>query len=76
MLGTPDEAHLAYAWSQARVILTHDTDFLRLHAAGARHARIVYCPPQSRSLGELIRLLVLIWELLEPGEMQCRVGFF
>jgi Domain of unknown function (DUF5615) len=75
LLGAPDEAHLAYAWSQARVVLTHDTDFLRLHAAGAAHAGIVYCPPQARSLGELIRLLVLIWELLEPAEMRGRVEY-
>lgn len=76
LLGAPDEAHLAYAWSQARVILTHDTDFLRLHAAGARHAGIVYCRQQGRSLGELVRLLVLVWELLEPREMQGRIEYF
>jgi hypothetical protein len=76
LLGASDEAHLAYAWNEARVILTHDADFLRLHAAGAQHAGVVYSPPQARSLGELIRLLVPIWELLELGEMRCRVEFF
>src|SRR5438270_13452697 len=75
LLGAPDEAHLAYAWSQARVIVTHDTDFLRLHASGAEHSGIVYCPPQKHSLGEMIRLLGLIWELLEPGEIRGRVEF-
>jgi hypothetical protein len=75
LLGAPDEAHLAYAWSQARVIVTHDADFLRLHAAGAEHACIVYCPPQARSLGELIRLLVVIWELVEPSEMRGHVEY-
>ncbi len=76
LLGAPDEAHLAYARSEARVIVTHDADFLRLHAAGAAHFGIVHRPPQTRSLGELIRLLMLIWELLEPGEMRGRVEFF
>ena len=75
LLGAPDEAHLAYAWSQARVLVTHDVDFLRLHAAGAEHAGLVYCPPQARSLGDMIRLLVLIWELLEPGEMRRHVEY-
>src|SRR6266851_1256867 len=75
LLGAPDGAHLAYAWSQARVIVTHDSDFLRLHASGAEHAGIAYCPSQAHSLGEMIRLLGLIWELLEPGEMRCRVEF-
>ena len=53
------------------VIVTHDADFLRLDAGGAMHAGIVYCP-QRRSLGELnlVRRMVLIWELLEPGEMR------
>ncbi len=75
LLGASDEVHLAYAWSQARVIVTHDADFLRLHSAGAEHNGIVYCPPQTCSLGELIRLLVLIWELLERGEMRGHVEF-
>jgi predicted nuclease of predicted toxin-antitoxin system len=75
LLGAPDEAHRAYAWSQARVMVTHDADFLRLHAAGAEHAGIVYCLPQTRSLGELIRLTVLIWELLEPNEMRGHVEY-
>jgi len=75
LLGAPDEAHLAYAWSQARAVVTHDTDFLRLHAARAEHAGIVYCPPQARSLGEMVRLLVLIWELVEPGELRGHVEF-
>jgi predicted nuclease of predicted toxin-antitoxin system len=60
LLGAPDEAHLAYAWLQARAVVTHDTDFLRMHAAGAEHAGIVYCPAQARSLGEMVRLLVLM----------------
>lgn len=75
LLGAPDGAHLAYAWNQARVIVTHDSDFLRLHASGAEHAGIVYCPPQAHSLGEIIRLLGLIWELLEPDEVRNRVEF-
>jgi hypothetical protein len=39
------------------------------------HAGIAYCPPQARSLGEIIRLLVLIWELIEAGEMQGRIEY-
>jgi len=75
LLGAPDEAHLAYGCLQARAIVTHDTDFLRLHAAKAEHAGIVYCPPQAHSLGEMVRLLVLIWELLEPRELRGHVEF-
>jgi predicted nuclease of predicted toxin-antitoxin system len=75
LLGVPDEGHLAYAWVQSRVILTHDADFLRLNVAGAKHAGIIYCPVGSHSLGEMIRSLVLIWELLEPDEMRGQVEY-
>jgi len=75
LFGAPDEEHLAYGRMQWRVIVTHDADSLRLHAAGIMHAGIVYSPQQARPLGELIRLLVLIWELLEPGEMQNHVEY-
>jgi hypothetical protein len=75
LLGAPDEAHLGYARDQARVILTHGADFLRLHAAGVFRAGIVYCPPQAGSMGELVRLLVPIWELFEPAEMRGRVEY-
>jgi len=75
LLGVPDEGHLAFAWSQSRVVVTHDADFLRLHAGGAEHAGIVYCPQGGRTLGEIIRLLALIWELLDPAEMRRHVEF-
>ena len=42
LLGASDEKHLALARTQGRVILTQDDDFLRLHAAGVKHAGIVY----------------------------------
>jgi hypothetical protein len=67
--GAPDEEQVSHAREQARVVVTHDSDFLRFHAAGVKHAGIVYSPLGARSLGGLIRSLVLIWETLEPQEM-------
>ena len=75
LLGAPDEVHLSHARIQGSVLVTHDSDFLRLHSTGAPHAGSVYCPPQSRPLGELIRLLSLIWELLEPNEIAGHIEF-
>ena len=37
MLGATDTAHMARARAEARVIVTQDADFLRLHAGGAEH---------------------------------------
>jgi len=43
LIGVTDEAHLAFARQQHRVVVTHDVDYLRLHQSRAEHAGIVYC---------------------------------
>jgi hypothetical protein len=40
-----------------------------------RHPGIAYCEKESRSTGEIIRALVLIWEVYEPEEIIGRVEF-
>ena len=75
LLRASDEDQLRFATSEERVIVTGDEDFLRMDAAGAVHTGIAYFRPEKCSLGELIRLLVLIWELLEPGEMRGHVEY-
>jgi predicted nuclease of predicted toxin-antitoxin system len=75
LLGQTDEAHLNSARLENRVIVTHDSDFLRLHAQGHLHAGIVYSSPQSCTLGDLIRLLAILWELVSADEMCNRVEF-
>jgi predicted nuclease of predicted toxin-antitoxin system len=75
LLSATDEEQAAYGLAQSRVILTHDRDFLRLHAAGTPHAGITYCDKDTQSIGDLIQGLVLIWEILEPDEMANRVEY-
>ena len=41
-IGVPDHEQLAFALAEGRVLLTYDTDYLGLHAAGVNHAGIVY----------------------------------
>ncbi len=60
---------------QGRVIFTQDTDFLRLNQSSINHLGIVYCPQQTKSIGQIIQGLVLIWELLEPEEMLGRIEY-
>ena len=50
-----DEAHLAFALAENRVLYTNDEDYLALHDRGTAHAGIAYCHQQSRSTGDLIR---------------------
>ncbi len=75
LLHASDEAQLAYAVNQARVIVTQDTDFLRIAAAGKETPGVVFYTNQERSIGQVIRDLVLIWEVYEPEEMRNRVEF-
>ena len=71
----PDEHHIAFGLAQGRVIFTQDKHFLRFHALGTHHAGIAYCHQQTRAIGEIIDGLVLIWELLDPQEMENRVEY-
>ena len=75
LIAWSDEAQLKFALSQGRVIFTQDADFLRLHQAGVDHAGIAYCQQGSRSIGEILHGLILIWELLEPGAISDQVEF-
>lgn len=75
LLNATDEEQFAFCQAQGRVLFTQDHDFLRLHAARTPHPGIVYCDKDTRSIGEIIQGLVLIWEVLEPAEMVNRVEF-
>jgi predicted nuclease of predicted toxin-antitoxin system len=70
-----DDAHLAFALVNRRVLFTNDADFLSLHHAGAVHAGIVYCPVGSRSVGEIVRFLALMHTCLEADDMMGRVEY-
>lgn len=75
LLRADDVDHLAFAVTDGRVIFTNDDDFLRLHNQGVAHPGIAYCHQQGGSVGEIIRALELIWEVLEPEEMHNHVEF-
>src|SRR5688572_28264408 len=67
--GAGDPEQLAFANAERRVIFTEDADFLVLASLGLTHPGIVYCKQNTRSIGEIISSLELIWELCEPEEM-------
>lgn len=75
LIAAADEEQLAFAYSQQRVIFTQDRDFLILHSAGSKHAGIAYCIKGSRSVGDIIRGLVLIWEVLSADEIEGKIEF-
>ncbi|MEZ2228295.1 MAG: DUF5615 family PIN-like protein [Microcoleus sp.] len=75
LLGKPDELNVEFAMVEGRVIFTQDADFLRINQAGLPHNGIIYCQKNSRSIGEILRSLVLIWEYLELDDLIGRVEF-
>jgi predicted nuclease of predicted toxin-antitoxin system len=75
LLGAADADQLAFAVAQGRVIFTEDDDFLALASAGVPHHGLAYCRQNTRSIGQVIRALELIWEVYELDEMRNRVEF-
>lgn len=75
LIQAEDEEQAAYGLAQSRVVFTHDADFLRLQAARVPHAGIIYRAKDTLSLGEIIKRLVLLWEVCDPEAMTDRVEF-
>ncbi|MBU0511282.1 MAG: DUF5615 family PIN-like protein [Chloroflexi bacterium] len=75
LLGADDPAHIAYAWRERRVIVTHDDDFLRWHSRGIPHAGIAYCHLKKLSMRQIVELLVLMHAVLTQEEMIGQVQF-
>jgi predicted nuclease of predicted toxin-antitoxin system len=74
-LGRSDEEHLQFALSAGRVIVTDDADFLALATTNPNHAGIVFCRRTKHTLGAIIRFLILVHDVCEPGEMIGRVEY-
>ncbi len=70
-----DAEQLAFVRHEQRVLVTHDSDFLRIAGRTADHAGIAYCHPTARSIGEIIHRLILIYEVLTAEEIAGRVEY-
>ncbi|MBE9165604.1 DUF5615 family PIN-like protein [Tychonema sp. LEGE 06208] len=75
LLAQTDESQLAFICEQKRVIMTHDDDFLTIASLSSEHPGIAYCQQGTRSIGQIIEALVLIYEVYTPDEMVGRVEF-
>ncbi len=60
--------------AQQRVVITQDSDFLKLAARGHTHAGIVYAP-HGAAIGRIVRALVLIHHVLSAEEMAGNIEF-
>lgn len=73
--GQADEAQLEFVQREQRVLFTQDSDFLIIASQSLDHPGIAYCRKDTRSIGEVIERLVLIYEVLTPDEMRGYVEF-
>jgi predicted nuclease of predicted toxin-antitoxin system len=75
LLNRSDEEQLKYICENNRVIFTQDTDFLRIASYNQNHPGVTYCQKGTRSIGEIIAGLHLIYEVFSPEEMIGQVEF-
>lgn len=73
--GLPDPDQLAFATTEGRVLVTHDQDYLALHATGGPHAGIAWCYPDTYSVGQLIDALVLVHGAMTADELLNHVEY-
>ncbi len=77
--GLTDEQQLNYACENGLVVFTHDDDFLRLGAKclaqGGEHPGIIYSHQKDYNIGECIRRIKLIVDVLPAEAMKNHVEF-
>ncbi len=74
MLGADDREQLAFARKESRVLFTQDEDFLKIHASGFAHAGIVYVRQETK-IGRIVRGLMLVYDVMDAGDMVNRIEF-
>ncbi len=75
MAGKSDQEQLAFVCQEKRILITHDTDFLKMAHKNNKHYGIIFCKKASLSMGEIIRGLILIYEVMSPDEMEGNIEY-
>ena len=75
MRSRTDEEILGFCRERGYVLMTHDPDFLALHASGHEHRGIAYCAHRSRSVGNIVRALTILADVLDAADMANHVEF-
>ena len=73
--GISDREQLFYAYGEERVMVTQDDDLLKLASTGIKHFGLVYYHPQKRTIKQILRGLVLIYQVLEADEMRDHIEY-
>jgi len=74
--GKPDEFHIKKASELKAVILTHDIDFLKMASnLSVRHRGIIFSHSKEVSIGQCIRGVELIANILTDKDMENHIEF-
>ncbi len=74
--GKPDEFHIKKAAEIKAVILTHDIDFLKITSTpGVNHTGIIFSHPKNVSIGQCIKGVELIVNILTDKDMENHIEF-
>jgi len=78
-LGITDEEQLAYAIAQQACLFTHDDDLLTIadhwQKIGKEYFGIIFVHQEKLSIGEIIRQIKLIVDILSQEEMKNHIEF-
>jgi hypothetical protein len=55
--------------------VSHDQDFLRIVAPSIDHAGVAYCPPEHRTIGQIVLRLVHLWRTKTADQMRGEVEY-
>ncbi len=72
--GLDDRNILNFANENSEVVITRDSDFLRLHNKGMDHMGIIFIPT-NLSIGEIIKEVEKISVLFDPADLQNTIIF-
>ncbi len=72
--GAGDKEILAFARENRRVVITRDSDFLKLHSKGAEHAGIIFIP-DFLPIGVIVKEIERVSLLFNPEDIQNSVIF-
>jgi predicted nuclease of predicted toxin-antitoxin system len=73
--GCSDQEQIEFCRREGRILLTHDVDFLVFANQDNNHPGIIYCQLGTRTIGEIVNTVILIYEVLTPQEMAGNVEF-
>jgi predicted nuclease of predicted toxin-antitoxin system len=64
-----DEQQWLFIQQQQRVLVTQDRDFLIMASMSNDYPGVVYFKQGSRSIGQVIEMLILLYETYTPEDM-------